>query len=85
MSNCKNDYIKIIDAWDNNVSSTDIYHMLFYWLNNYIDSIYDHNATKDMNIILDRMKNDDNSFDIVDDFVGGKKYRDLHKTILEIE
>ena len=85
MSNCKGDYIKILDAWEKNVSHCDIYHMLLNWINTYIENIYDHNAVKDMNMILESMKNVDSMNDIVEDFVGGKKYISLHSTILEME
>lgn len=85
MSNCKSDYINILDAWENNVSHCDIYHMLLNWINTYIENIYDHNAVKDMNIILNRIKNDDNMYDIVESFVVGKKYISLHSIMLEME
>jgi hypothetical protein len=85
MSNCKSDYIKILDAWENNVSHCDIYHMLLNWINTYIENIYDHNAVKDMNLILDRIKNDDSMYDIVESFVVGKKYLSLHSIMLEME
>ncbi len=85
MSDCKSDYCKILDAWENNMSSSDIYHMLVIWINTYIENIYDHNAVKDMNKILERMNKDDSINDIVEDFVYGKKYIDLHSTILGME
>ncbi len=85
MSDCKSDYLKILDAWEKNIPSSDIYHMLVNWINTYIENIYDHNAVKDMNMILERMNNNDSMNDIVDDFVYGKKYIDLHATILGME
>jgi hypothetical protein len=85
MSNCKSDYLKILDAWDNDVSSSDIYHMLLDWINTYIENIYDHNAVEDMNMILESMKSTSSAKDIVEDFVDGKKYISLHSIILEME
>lgn len=85
MSNCKSDYINILDAWENNVSHCDIYHLLLNWINTYIENIYDHNAVKDMNIILNRIKNDDSMYDIVESFVVGKEYISLHSIMLEME
>ena len=85
MSNCKSDYTNILDAWENNVSHCDIYHMLLNWINTYVENIYDHNAVKDMNLILDRIKNDDSMYDIVESFVVDKKYISLHSIMLEME
>ncbi len=85
MSNCKSDYLKILDAWDNDVSSSDIYHMLLDWINTYIENIYDHNAVEDMNMILENMKSTSSAKDIVEDFVDGKKYISLHSIMLEME
>ena len=85
MNNCKVDYLKILDAWDNDVSSSDIYHMLLDWINTYIENIYDHNAVEDMNMILENMKSTSSAKDIVEDFVDGKKYISLHSIMLEME
>ena len=64
-----NDYKRILDAWDNNVGQNDIYHMILYWINSYKSEI---KCVEEIDDILERMNSNDETNDIVEDFIYGK-------------
>jgi hypothetical protein len=74
MNNILIDFNNIFMAWDNNVSSSDIYHMILNWINQYKDEI---NSKNEIENILERMNSDDSSNDIVEDFIYGNIYQKL--------
>jgi len=84
MSNCKKDYLNIFVAWNENVSSSDIYHLILYWINDYIHTIKDVNVVSDATKILERMGSDDSSMDIVEDFIN-HKYNRLHNAVMKMD
>lgn len=61
-----------------------IYHMILHWINNHIEEMKKYNNKsyyQSMENILERMKNNDETNNIVEDFIHGNKYkelRDLH-------
>lgn len=63
------EFNNIFVAWNNNESSSDIYHMILYWMNKYKDNIKSQDEIED---IYERMNNDDSTNDIVEDFIYGK-------------
>lgn len=71
------EYNNIIKAWDNNVSSNDIYHMILYWINTYKNEIKNETVLELVDDILDRMNNKDETNDIVEDFIYGSKYEPI--------
>ncbi len=76
------DYNNIFKAWNENVSSSDIYHMILDWINTYryeIYEIYDKQISDLLEDILDRMNNNDETNDIVEDFIYGRKYEYIRK------
>jgi hypothetical protein len=68
------EYCAIHEAWDNNVSSSDVYHMILYWLEKWGNRIIDEEAVED---ILRRMEEGDSTNDIVEDFIYGECYAQL--------
>jgi hypothetical protein len=67
----KCDYFKIHIAWNNDISSSDIYHMIVKWIDTWRHEIIDKNA---IHHIETRMSSNDSIHDIVEDFIYGKKY-----------
>jgi len=74
MNNILIDFNNIFIAWDNNVSSSDIYHMILNWINQYGNDI---NSKNEIENILERMNSNDSSNDIVEDFIYGNIYQKL--------
>lgn len=74
LEECAKDYRNILQAWDTNVSQNDIYHMILYWIKSY-EKIFDTSLKELANDILDRMNSNDETNDIVEDFVYGSKYQ----------
>jgi hypothetical protein len=70
----RRDFIKIFSAWNDNVSSSDIYHTILDWITEYKNLIKSKN---DINDILDRMNSDESINPIVEDFIYGDRYKDL--------
>ncbi len=68
------EYYAIHTAWDNDVSSSDIYHMILDWLEHWDCVIEDKEAVED---ILRRMEEGDSTNDIVEDFIYGECYAQL--------
>jgi hypothetical protein len=73
------DYNNIFKSWKENVSSSDIYHMILYWINTYKDEITDPYVLELLEDVLYRMNNDDETNDIVEDFIYGSKYEVIRK------
>lgn len=65
------EYLDIQRAWKNDVSSSDIYHMILDWLLRWEELIEDKKAIED---IKRRMDDNDSTNDIVADFIYGKSY-----------
>lgn len=67
----RKDYNKIMQAWIDGKNHNDIYHMILRWIENqkYRD--------KDMEDIYNRMRNGDETNDIVENFIYGSKYEKL--------
>jgi len=75
----KIEFERIFEAWDNNESSSDIYHLILYWINKYKDEI---KTKEDIEDIYERMNTNDSTNDIVEDFIYGEKY---YKLRLEVQ
>lgn len=73
------EYNNIFKSWKENVSSSDIYHMILYWINTYKDEITDSYVLELLEDVLYRMNNDDETNDIVEDFIYGSKYESIRK------
>jgi hypothetical protein len=71
----KKEYNEIFEAWNNNDSHNDIYHLILNWLTKYKDNI---KAKKSAEDLLQRMEFDD-LYNIVEDFIYGSKYGDIHE------
>lgn len=67
------DLKNIFKAWDNDASHNDIYHMILEWINNYEDGFSEKlkNITRN---IRERMNNNDETNDIVEDFIYSGEY-----------
>lgn len=80
-------YNKIIKAWINGKSHSDIYHMILYWIDNPKNK-EEYNTQKDIVNIIDdinyRMYNNDETHDIVEDFIYGSRYNQLRSKFKEI-
>lgn len=74
MPDVKQAFDRIMIAWENNVSHSDIYHMILEWIGSYKKDIRDQAAIDD---ILTRMSNNESTNDIVDDFIYGDIYKKL--------
>lgn len=67
----RKDYNKIIQAWIDGKNYNDIYHMILEWIEN------QESRDKDIEDIYNRMKNGDETNDIVEDFIYGNKYEKI--------
>ena len=65
---------KIFDAWDDNESSSEIYHMILDFITTYKDEIKSQDLAND---ILKRMEDNDSTNDIVEDVIYGDVYEEL--------
>jgi len=74
---CEADYKKIMRAWSNNVGQNDIYHMILDWINTYKDFIEDIEVSVLLQDIKERMENNDETNDIVEDFINGSRYNKI--------
>jgi len=73
------EYNNIFKSWKENVSSSDIYHMILYWINTYKDEITDPYVLELLEDVLYRMNNNEETNDIVEDFIYGSKYESIRK------
>ena len=79
----KKSLLKIFEAWKEEESSSDIYHMILDWINKNQQFLkHDKKASSIIEEILTRMESNDETNDIVEDFVVGYKYEYLSKSIL---
>lgn len=67
-------YKNIFKAWNENVSSNDIYHRILDWTKTYSCKIDNVHVSELLEDILNRMKNNDETNDIVEDFIYGTRY-----------
>ena len=74
---CQADYEKIMRAWSNNVGQNDIYHMILNWINAYEEIIEDIEVSVLLQDMKERMENNDETNDIVEDFINGSKYNKI--------
>jgi hypothetical protein len=65
---------KILDAWDNDESMSDIYHMILDFITIYKVEIKQQDLAND---ILKRMEDNNSTNDIVEDVIYGDVYEDL--------
>jgi len=79
----KEQFEKIFTAWNENESSNDVYHLILDWINNNIDKVTDKMQLELLEDIRERMETNDETSDIVDDFINGSKYEYLRKSILD--
>lgn len=77
----KIEFERIFQAWDNNESSSDVYHLILYWINKYKDEI---KTKEDIEDIYERMITDDSTNDIVEDFIYGERYYNLRLEVQNI-
>jgi hypothetical protein len=72
----RRDYLEIFSAWNKNISSSDIYHMILDWISIYGDLI---KSKEDIDNILRRMDSNESVNPIVEDFIYGDCYKSLRK------
>lgn len=72
-SEASEDLKNIFEAWDNNASQNDIYHMILDWINNYEHGFSEKLKNISKNI-RERMNNNDDTNDIVEDFIYSGEY-----------
>ena len=65
---------KILDAWDDNESASEIYHMILDFITIYKDKIKHQDLAND---IIKRMEDNDSTNDIVEDVIYGDVYEEL--------
>ncbi len=76
----KNEFNKIIKAWIDEASHSDIYHMILKWIESNKDILYDNNNVRDdIEDIYVRMNRDDDIRDIVEDFIYRERYSKLRE------
>lgn len=76
-NDCKirNEYGKIIQAWINNESMSDIYHMILNFITTYNNNNIKNNKILDIfQDIAKRMEDNESTNSIVEDFIYGQKY-----------
>jgi len=78
----KKSFYHMFEAWNNNESSSDIYHMLLHWINENEMYITDNKCLEIINDIKTRMENNDETTDIVEDFIMGYNYDYLRVSII---
>ena len=84
MTSLKEEYNKIIKAWVNNISMSDIYHMILEWIEKNKSIVTNQEIVAIMNDIEKRMENNDELNDIVEDFIYGVKYQKLRDLVESI-
>ena len=80
MSKIKEDFNNIFKSWINGLNHNDIYHMILYWIQEYIEDVEDIEVKQIMKNIILRMEKNDETNDIVEDFI----YGDLYKKIRDV-
>jgi hypothetical protein len=72
----QNDFLEIFTAWQDEVSSSDIYNMISDWIFQYKSLIQSQTEITD---ILKRMGSNESVNSIVEDFIYGDRYKSLRK------
>ncbi len=76
-------YADIHTAWDNDVSCSDIYHMILEWIEVWKpEEVYPEIADL-IQDYLERCDNDDSTYDLVEDFIYGSCYNRLCETFMK--
>ena len=75
------DFQNILTAWMKDTNQNDIYHMILNLINEYESSINNKSLIED---IRERMNNNDETNDIVEDFINGHVYKELRKELSSI-
>ena len=75
------DFQNILTAWMKYTNQNDIYHMILNLINEYESSINNKSLIED---IRERMNNDDETNNIVEDFINGHVYKELRKELSSI-
>ena len=75
------DFQNILTAWMKDTNQNDIYHMILNLINEYESSINNKSLIED---IRERMNNNDETNDIVEDFINGVNYKELRKELSSI-
>lgn len=75
------DFQNILTAWMKDTNQNDIYHMILTLINEYESSINNKSLIED---IRERMNNNDETNDIVEDFINGVNYKELRKELSSI-
>ena len=75
------DFQNILTAWMKDTNQNDIYHMILNLINEYESSINNKSLIED---IRERMNNDDETNNIVEDFINGHVYKELRKELSSI-
>ena len=75
------DFQNILTAWMKDTNQNDIYHMILNLINENQSSI---NNKDQIEHILERMNNNDETNDIVEDFINGPIYKELRKELSSI-
>lgn len=81
----REEFLNIFVKWENGSNYNDIYHMILYWINNHMDHIKKYNNKSyynSMKHILERIKNNDETNNIVEDFIYGNRYKELRELYL---
>ena len=72
-------YQFIMRAWNDGASSSDIYHMMVDWVEDYKDKLKTDAAKKEAAELWDRFETNDSTNDIVEDFVYGDRYSGIRQ------
>lgn len=72
-------YQFILRAWNDGVSSSDIYHMIVDWIEEAKDRLKTGAAKKEALELWDRFETSDSINDIVEDFVYGDRYSGIRQ------
>lgn len=67
-------YQFILKAWNDGVSSSNIYHMMVDWIEEAKDRLKTEAAKKEAAELWDRFETSDSTNEIVEDFIYGDKY-----------
>lgn len=78
----KKSFYHIFEAWNDNESSSDIYHMILDWITKNKNLITDEKSLEIIDDIKERMDNNDETTDIVEDFIIGYRYDYLRTSII---
>ena len=67
-------YQAIQEAWDNDVSMSDIYHMIVDWMETWQPEIRFPEVAELVEEYLQRCEDDDEMYDLVEEFIYGERY-----------